>query len=84
LCKSVNKYLNWVMPFTLLSLALLAAQTSAAPAQKAQTTQIVQASVEILAAEEIRFEQQPVQQRGRNQTHRQRRTRNGMPMTEFY
>jgi hypothetical protein len=67
-----------------LSLALLANQPNGLRTSTPRADHIVRASVQILAAEEIRFDRQPLKQRGPSQNHRQHRTRDGMPMVEFY
>jgi hypothetical protein len=61
-------------------IALLLASTPTGPVPRAE---IVRVSVEIIAAEEIRFERDLPKQRTRSQT-RQQRVRDGMPLVEFY
>jgi hypothetical protein len=61
-------------------IALLLASTPTGPAPRAE---IVRASVEIIAAEEIRFERDLPKQQTKSQT-RQQRVRDGMPLVEFY
>lgn len=65
----------------LLAALALAAAAPAAPPSK---TQVASVSVEIIAAEEIRFEEQQKPERGNRQQIRQHRTRGGMPLVEFY
>jgi hypothetical protein len=84
LCKSVNKSLKWPMLLTALSLSLLANQQLPAPSAIPQAERIARASVQILAAEEIRFDDKTARDRGAKQLQRQQRTREGMPMVEFY
>lgn len=78
----VNKVLKPGM--TLLAIPLLLAAAPAAP--KPPAYQTVSATVQIVAAEEIRFE--PVNGKAvaakAKGPARQSRTRDGMPMVEFY
>lgn len=67
-----------------LSLALLASPQSQAQPAPPRAQHVAQVSVEILAAEEIRFEPESKAQRGPRQQQRQNRIRGGMPMVEFY
>jgi hypothetical protein len=67
-----------------LSLALMATlQFGPSPAPP-RVEHVAQASVQIIAAEEIRFRQQPEAQSRKSQQQRQHRIRGGMPMIEFY
>jgi hypothetical protein len=67
-----------------LSLALLANQQDAPRPAAPRVEHVAQASVQIIAAEEIRFRQQPEAQSRKSQQQRQHRIRGGMPMIEFY
>jgi hypothetical protein len=68
----------------LASLALLANQPEPSRNANPRADAWVRASVEIVAAEEIRFDPSAGNDRGAKQTLRQRRKRDGMPMVEFY
>jgi hypothetical protein len=66
---------------SLLALPLLIAVAASPAAKLPVAVQTVRASVEIIAAEEIRFESGKSFSR---QTDRQKRTREGMALVEFY
>jgi hypothetical protein len=84
---AVNKALKLAM--TWLVLPLLLAATPSAP--KPATAELVSATVQIVAAEEIRFADLAVEKSASKDpasigkvTARQTRRRDGMPMVEFY
>ncbi len=64
-------------------MTLIALLLAATPASPPPRTQVVRASVEIVAAEVIRFEPDPPKGKAKGPV-RQQRTRDGMPMVEFY
>jgi hypothetical protein len=75
----VNKSLNLRMAW--IALPLLLAATAPPPKTPVAQTQVV-ATVQIVAGEEIRFND--IGTVGPKSTFRQSRVRNGMPMVEFY
>ena len=79
---AVNKALKLAM--TWLALPLLLAATP--PAPKPAIAEPVSATVQIIAAEEIRFAKLAAEKSAANTkaTTRQTRSRDGVPMVEFY
>lgn len=67
-----------------LSLALLANQPEAPRTAFPRAERVARTSVQIISAEEIRFDESPKVERGKRQQFRQHRRRDGMPMVEFY
>ena len=66
-----------------MSLIALSLLLAAAPQPKPVAVQThAVATVQIVAAEEIRFEE--LRKTDSKTTHRQKRVRDGMPMVEFY
>ena len=68
---------------TLIALSMLIAAATPAP-KPPVAERLATVSVQIVAAEEIRFETSGSQERRGTRTTRQQRTRDGMAMIEFY
>jgi hypothetical protein len=67
-----------------LSLAMIANQQEPPRTNFPRAERVARVSVQIMSAEEIRFDQNLKAERGGRQQLRQFRNRAGMPMVEFY
>jgi hypothetical protein len=84
LCWAVNNSLNPAMLLATFAIALLANDQVPSKAAEPRSYEIVRATVQILAAEEIRFDEQPRVAAAPQRQIRQYRLRDGMPLVEFF